>query len=164
MLAVRQYIQEIFCATWSTRRKLNRDELTRALNHRSHRRWMVRYLERKSNLARLNLVVWFSFIVDWCEHHMNLRTKRTLNKAWLSAPKQALEHARQALRHDSRDVREDGLAILAYFEDVSSLSLIRSLFNHKDPHTRYQAQLAARAIEQKHPLIFVAPSFARGAG
>ena len=163
MLAVRHHIQDFFCATWTTRRKLNRGELTRALNHRCHREWMVRYLERKSMLARLNLRVWVSFLIYWCEHHMNFRTRQTLNQAWLSAPKQALDHARQALQHEARDVREDGLAILAYFEDVSSLPLIRSLFDHPDPQTRYSAQLAARAILAHEPILFVAPQFSRPA-
>ena len=157
MLAVGHYLQEFFCATWSSRRTLNRDELTRALNHRSHRQWMIRYLDRKSKLAQLNLLVLLSLLIDWCEHHMNFRTRRSLSVAWLSSPAHALEHARQALFHKERDVREDGLAILAYFEDVGSLSLIRSLFDHPDPQTRYNAQLAARAIQDKRPILFVAP-------
>ncbi|MEL7110886.1 MAG: hypothetical protein AAGL99_16610 [Pseudomonadota bacterium] len=161
MQAVPTYIQDVFCATWTSRRKLSRDELTRALNHRSHREWMVRYLDRKSKLARLNLRVWFSFLMDWCEHHMNFRTRRALSQAWLTAPAQALEHARQALQHESREVREDGLAILAYFEDASSLRQIRSLFDHTDPETRIRAHLAARAIEAGDPILFVAPYFSR---
>lgn len=161
MQAVPTIIQDVFCATWTSQRKLNRDELTRALNHRSHREWMLRYLDRKSKLARLNLRVWLSFLMDWCEHHMNFRMRRALSGAWLDKPAQALEHARQALRHESRDVREDGLAILAYFEDTSSLVLIRSLFDHTDPETRIRAQLAARAIQARDPILFVAPQFSR---
>lgn len=163
MLAVGHYLQEFFCATWSSRRTLNRDELTRALNHRSHRQWMIRYLDRKSKLAQLNLLVLLSLLIDWCEHHMNFRTRRSLSVAWLSSPAHALEHARQALFHDERDVREDGLAILAYFEDVGSLPLIKSLFEHPDPQTRYNAQLAARAIQDENPILFVAPYAAKRA-
>ena len=157
MLAVGHFLQDFFCATWSSRRKLNRGELSRALNHRSHRQWMIRYLERKSKLAQLNLLGLLSLLIDWCEHHMNFRTRRSLSVAWLSSPAHALEHARQALFHEERDVREDGLAILAYFEDVGSLNVVRSLFDHQDPQTRYSAQLAARAIQEKCPIIFVAP-------
>lgn len=163
MLAVGHYLQEFFCATWSSRRTLNRDELTRALNHRSHRQWMIRYLDRKSKLAQLNLLVLLSLLIDWCEHHMNFRTRRSLSVAWLSSPAHALEHARQALFHEERDVREDGLAILAYFEDVGSLALIKSLFEHPDPQTRYNAQLAARAIQDENPILFVAPYAAKRA-
>lgn len=159
MRSTRSYIQDLFCATWSSKRTLNRDEVTRALNHRSHRQWMVRYLERKSQLAQLNLIVWFSLVVLWLRHHVNFRARQITSPAWLSAPTQAIEHARYALLHHDRAVREDGLAILAYFEDTNSLSLIRSLFNHQDPQTRYRAQLAARAIQQRNPLLFVCPSF-----
>ena len=56
---------------------------------------------------------------------------------------------------------EDGLAILAYFGDASSLNLIKSLFDHADPQTRYRAQLAARAIEREMPILFVAPHYSR---
>ena len=77
------------------------------------------------------------------------------------SPSRAIEHARAALKHRDPSVREDGLAILAYFGDASSLSLIKSLFDHADPETRYRAQLAARAIEREMPILFVAPQFSR---
>ena len=75
MLAVGHYLQEFFCATWSSRRTLNRDELTRALNHRSHRQWMSRHLDRKSKLAQLNLLDLLSLLIDWCENHINFSTR-----------------------------------------------------------------------------------------
>lgn len=161
MQSNRILIQEFFCATWLSKRSLNRSEITRALNHRSHRRWMVEYLERKSELARLNVLVMFSVFVFWLKHHINFRVRQILSGAWLATPGLAIEHARAALQHNDRAVREDGLAVLAYFGDKSSLSLIRALFEHPDAETRYRAQMAVRAIEQEMPILFVSPYFSR---
>ncbi|MEO1303875.1 MAG: hypothetical protein AAFV37_02775 [Pseudomonadota bacterium] len=161
MHSARLLIQDIFCANWLSKRSLSRMEISRALNHRSHRRWMVEYLERKSELARLNLIVALSLIVYWLKHHINFRSRQVLNGAWLATPALAIDHARAALKHYDAAVREDGLAILAYFGDRSSLDLIRSLFKHADPETRQRAHLAARAIEREMPILFVAPSFSR---
>ena len=80
---------------------------------------------------------------------------------WVATPALAIDHARAALQHHDGSVREDGLAVLAYFGDVSSLEAIRALFHHDDPQTRYRAQLAARAIERDMPILFVAPNFSR---
>lgn len=159
MQATAVLIKDLFCATWLSKRALKRREIARALNHRSHRRWMVQYLERKSELARLNLTVTLSIFVFWLKHHINFRARQILSGAWLSKPALAIEHARAALQHHDPAVREDGLAILAYFTDASSLDLIRSLFAHPDPQTRYRAQLAVRAIEREMPILFVSPNF-----
>ncbi len=159
MLAKRVFIQDLFCATWLLRRSLSRSELTRALNHRSHRRWMAEYLERKPELGHWNLLVVFGVFVSWIKHHINFRVRRVLSGAWLAKPAHAIEHARAALAHHDPAVREDGLAVLAYFGDTDSLSLIRPLMDHADPETRYRAQMAARAIEQDMPILFVAPHF-----
>ena len=161
MTSTRLFIQDLFCATWLSKRVPSRSEIARALNHRSHRRWMVEYLERKSELARLNLWVAISIVILWLKHHINYRVRQVLSGAWVAAPALAIEHARAALKHHDRAVREDGLAILAYFSDTSSLEKIRSLFEHSDPQTRYRAQLAARAIEREMPILFVAPNFSR---
>ncbi len=161
MTSTRLFVQDLFCATWLSKRVPSRSEIARALNHRSHRRWMVEYLERKSELARLNLWVAFSIVILWLKHHINYRARQVLSGAWVAAPTLAIEHARAALMHHDRSVREDGLAILAYFNDTSSLEKIRSLFEHSDPQTRYRAQLAARAIEREMPILFVAPNFSR---
>lgn len=155
----RMTIQDLFCATWRSNRSLNRSEITRALNHRSHRRWMVQYLEQKSGLSRFNITVIISIILFWFRHHINFRVRRIMSGAWLATPALAIEHARVALGHHDPFVREDGLAILAYFGDSSSLGLIRTLFEHSDPPTRYRAQLAARAIEREMPILFVSPGF-----
>lgn len=161
MQSARIFIQDLFCATWSSKRALNRSEILRALNHRSHRRWMIDWLERKSELARLNMIAAVSVGILWLKHHINFRVRQVTSRAWMVSPSRAIEHARAALKHGDPSVREDGLAILAYFGDNSSLSLIKSLFNHADPETRYRAQLAARAIEREMPILFVAPQFSR---
>lgn len=161
MQSVRMRVQDIFCATWVSDRVPSRIELSRALNHRSHRRWMVAYLERKSELARLNVVAFFSLFILWLRHHINFRMRQVLSGAWLAAPAQAIEHARAALQHPDPAVREDGLAILAYFGDATSLRLIRPLFDHSDPLTRSRAHLAVRAIERQLPILFVSPGFTR---
>ncbi len=161
MPSARVLIQDFFCATWSAKPTLSRSEIVRALNHRSHRRWMTDWLERKSELAHLNLVVAISIVILWLKHHINFRVRQITSGAWFAAPSRAIEHARAALQHQDRSVREDGLAILAYFGDASSLSQIKSLFDHSDPETRYRAQLAARAIEREMPILFVAPQFSR---
>jgi hypothetical protein len=161
MHSTRVSIQEFFCATWSSKRALSRSEIMRALNHRSHRRWMIDWLERKSELARLNIIAMVSVGILWLKHHINFRVRQVTSHAWMISPSRAIDHARAALQHNDRSVREDGLAILAYFGDVSSLNLIKSLFEHADPETRYRAQLAARAIEREMPILFVAPQFSR---
>ena len=160
MLANVMTIQNFFCATWRSKHSLSRGEITRALNHRSHRRWMTQYLELKSQLSPLNFVVVFRIFVFWLRHHINFRVRQFMIRAWLTAPTLAIEHARVALQHHDPSVREDGLAVLVYFGDVCSLELIRSLFEHSDPGTRYHAQMAARAIERELPILFVSPTFA----
>lgn len=161
MLTDRMTIQDLFCATWRSKRSLSRSEIARALNHRSHRRWMLQYLEQKSELARFNIIVVFSIFLYWLRHHINFRVRRITSRAWLASPALAIEHARAALHDRDPFVREDGLAVLVYFGDAGSLSLIRSLFQHSDPPTRYRAQLAARAIERELPILFVSPAFVR---
>ena len=118
---------------------------------------MEQYLERKPELSRFNPNVVLSVLVLWLRHHINFRVRQILGQAWLATPALAIEHARAALQHPDPLVREDGLAVLAYFGDASSLSLIRSMFEHSDPPTRYRAQLAARAIEKEMPILFVSP-------
>lgn len=161
MASARLFIQDLFCATWLSKRVPSRGEIARALNHRSHRRWMSQYLERKSELARLNLWVAMSIVPLWLKHHINFRVRQMMSGAWVATPALAIDHARAALQHHDGSVREDGLAVLAYFGDVSSLEAIRALFHHDDPQTRYRAQLAARAIERDMPILFVAPNFSR---
>lgn len=163
MATMRLLLQDFFCATWLTKRSLNRSELTRALNHRSHRHWMMQYQAHKAELARLNLIVAFSVFVFWLKHHINFRVRQILSGAWLATPGLAIEHARAALEHHDPNVREDGLAVLAYFGETSSLPRIRALFHHADPQTRHRAQLAARAIERGLPILFVWPTFHRSA-
>ena len=155
----RMTLQDLFCATWRSKRALKRSEIIRALNHRSHRLWMEQYLQRKPELSRFNLVVIFSVFVLWLRHHINFRVRQIMGRAWLASPALAIEHAQAALQHHDPLVREDGLAVLAYFGDAGSLSLIRSMFEHADPPTRYRAQLAARAIERELPILFVSPGF-----
>ncbi|MEL6860637.1 MAG: hypothetical protein AAGL11_02280 [Pseudomonadota bacterium] len=120
---------------------------------------MAEYLERKPDLRHWNLLVWFGVFLAWVKHHINFRGRQVLSGAWLAKPALAIEHARAALAHHDPAVREDGLAVLSYFGDVNSLNLVRSLTTHADPQTRYRAQLAARAIEQEMPILFVAPHF-----
>ena len=159
MHAKRVFISDFFCATWLLRRSLTRSEISRALNHRSHRRWMAEYLERKSELAHLNPIGLLSVCLSWVKHFVHFRVRQILSGAWLAKPSLAIEHARAALAHHDPAVREDGLAVLAYFGDAESLSLIQALLDHTDPQTRYRAQMAARAIEQQMPILFVAPHF-----
>lgn len=161
MLTDRMTIQNLFCATWRSKRSLSRGEISRALNHRSHRRWMSQYLEQKSELSRFNLLGAFSIFFFWLRHHINFRVRQFMSGAWLTSPALAIEHARAALEHHDASVREDGLAVLVYFGDTSSLGLIRSLFHHSDPPTRYHAQLAVRAIENELPILFVSPALGR---
>ena len=161
MLTDRMTIQNLFCATWRSKRSLSRGEVARALNHRSHRRWMLQYLEQRSELARFNIIVVFSIFVFWLRHHSNFRVRQFMSWAWLASPALAIEHARAALKHHDPSVREDGLAILVYFGDARSLGLIRSLIQHSDPTTRFRAQLAIRAIERELPILFVSPTLAR---
>ncbi|MEL6728675.1 MAG: hypothetical protein AAFP81_13465 [Pseudomonadota bacterium] len=161
MASARLFVQDMFCATWLSKAVPTRSEIARALNHRSHRRWMAQYLERKSELAKLNLWVAMSIVPLWLKHHINFRMRQMMNGAWAATPALAIDHARAALKHHDRSVREDGLAILAYFGDAPSLEPIRALFDHTDPQTRYRAQLAARAIEREMPILFVAPNFNR---
>ncbi|MEL6829418.1 MAG: hypothetical protein AAFO63_04705, partial [Pseudomonadota bacterium] len=161
MLTDQMKIQDLFCATWRSKPSLNRSEIARALNHRSHRRWMLQYLEQKSELLRFNIVVALGIVVLWLRHHINYRVRQIESRAWFASPALAIEHARTAIQHHDPNVREDGLAVLVYFGDTSSLGLIRSLFEHSDPTTRYRAQLAARAIEREMPILFVSPAFTR---
>lgn len=161
MQPARALIMDLFCASWLSKRALNRGEIARALNHRSHRHWMVQYLEHRSEIARLNLIVALQIAIYWLKHHANFRALQLLSGAWLAKPALAIDHARAALQHHDATVREDGLAILAYFGDASSLDLIRCLFDHPDPDTRYRAQLAMRAIEKEMPILFVSPNFVR---
>ena len=158
MNSTRLAIQDFFCATWLSKRALNRCELTRALNHRSHRQWLVAYIERKPELTRFNLMVALSIVLIWLNHHINYRVRQVMAKAWLTRPALAIDHARAALDHHDPMIREDGLAVLAYFGDANSLSKIHSLRSHPNPQTRYRATLAARAIERDMPILFVAPA------
>jgi hypothetical protein len=161
MQMTKMLIQDFFCATWLPRRALTRSEISRALNYRSHRHWMRQYRELRAELLRLNLVVAVSVSILWLKHHVNFRVRQILSKAWIATPTLAIEHARSALQHGDRAVREDGLAVLAYFGDTASLDLIRSLYQHPDPQTRHCAQLAVRAIERDMPILFVSPGSAR---
>lgn len=151
-------MRNFFCATWRSKRSLNRAEISRALNFRSHRRWMVHYLACRSELLRLNIFVAVLVFLCWLEHCLNFRIRQSMSKAWLSNPALAIDHARRALLHHDPFVREDGLAILVYFGDTGSLGLIRNLFEHPDLPTRYRAQMAVRAIEREMPILFVWPT------